>query len=77
MCASTRAEVTLADFTATVEAAPRPAAYEITRVAFLDEPGNSAAVGVRATDRTGSAREFTLYLDSEGGPYEVCGTDLI
>lgn len=77
ICPEVRAEVTAAAFGAEVRAGPRPAAHEVTDVAFLDEAGSAAAVGSRVTDRAGATRQVRLRLENRHGTWQVCGDTLV
>jgi hypothetical protein len=73
LCASTRNKLSSAAFTAAVNRPARAASHKVTRTAFLDEAGHSAAADVEVTDRTGSVRTIELYLTELDGVWQVCG----
>ncbi|MBM2616474.1 hypothetical protein JIG36_12995 [Actinoplanes sp. LDG1-06] len=77
LCSDLRAETTPAEFTAMLDAAPRPARHSVGRAVFLNEPGTSAGITVLLTNPTGASRALDLYLTSDKSGWHICGDTLI
>ncbi len=76
LCADVRQEVSPAEFTALMDAGPRPLGHAVTGSRFRNEPGSKAAVGARL-DGPGASRQVDLYLEEAEGTWRVCGDTLI
>jgi hypothetical protein len=60
LCPSAQPKVVRSDFTAAMEALPRPRSHRIVKTFYLDEAGNDGVVEVRFSDSNDVEHDYTF-----------------